>query len=385
MNPEKWLPDYEALKALSHVPFSKNNNVDLLIDGEATFESIFDGIEQAEKYILFQFYIVRDDHLGRRVKERLIQKAHEGIRVYFLYDEIGSHTLPSTYAQDLRDGGVEVSTFNTTQGFRNRFQINFRNHRKIVVVDGKVAWTGGINIGDEYLGHHKKLTPWRDTHVRIQGPAVAGAQSSFIRDWLWAARSLIDVDWVADAAPDGDALVMFVASSPSDDLPTTQLLFVHALNAAKERIWIASPYFVPDTAVIAALQLAALRGVDVRVMLPLIYDRLHVKLSSLWFIEKLEHVGVRFYEFEQGFLHQKVMLIDHGIATVGTANFDNRSFRLNFEVLAVVIDEDFASEVESMLNHDFDRCHVLTADDIRKKPIWTRIAIRIARLLAPIQ
>ncbi len=184
-----------AAEGLAAMPVLRGNGVELLIDGDATFKSILAGIDQAKEYVLVQFYIVHDDGLGRALKDHLIAKAKEGLRVYFLYDEIGSHALPHSYKQELRDAGVEINEFNTRKGSRNRFQLNFRNHRKIVVTDGRVAWIGGHNVGDEYLGKDPKFGHWRDTHVRIEGPAVLKAQVSFMEDWFWATDTLPNLNW----------------------------------------------------------------------------------------------------------------------------------------------------------------------------------------------
>ena len=243
-----------AAEGLARMPILRGNAVELLIDGDATFESIFRGIDEAKEYVLVQFYIVHDDGLGRALKERLIAKAKEGVRVYFLYDEVGSHSLPDSYKEELRRAGAEVSEFNTRKGRRNRFQLNFRNHRKIVVTDGRVAWIGGHNVGDEYLGKDPKFGHWRDTHLRIQGPAVLKAQISFSEDWYWATETLPKLNWTARPAPDGsDARVLIIPTGPADELESANLMFVHAINSAQKRIWIASPYFVPEHAVIVAL------------------------------------------------------------------------------------------------------------------------------------
>jgi cardiolipin synthase len=302
-----------------------------------------------------------------------------------VFDEIGSYKLPKSYLRDIRDAGGHISAFNTRQGLRNRFQLNFRNHRKIVVVDGREAWIGGHNVGDEYLGLGKKFGPWRDTHVHIVGPAVLQAQSTFMGDWFWAARTLPDLNWTPEPAAEGDVETLVLPTGPSDSIERSQLFFVHALNSAQERIWIASPYFVPDEAVIAALQLAALRGVDVRILLPNDPDHLGVYLCSFWYIAELEDVNVHFYRYTAGFMHQKVMLVDDTVASVGTANFDNRSFRLNFEVTAVFADPDFALEVERMLQADFDRSIKVPKNQLEEKGFWFTLAVRLARLTAPIQ
>ena len=383
--PEGFTPAARAAEALAGIPFLRGNSLELLIDGDATFASILEGIDAAEGYILFQFFIVHDDEIGREVKTHLIERAKAGVRVYFLYDEVGSHNLPRSYKDALREAGVEVFDFHTRKGPGNRFQLNFRNHRKVVVVDGKVAWVGGHNVGDEYLGRDPKFGHWRDTHVRIEGPAALGAQLSFAEDWYWTTGSRLDVSWHPVPADGGDVPVLIIPSGPADELETANLMFVHAINTATERIWIASPYFVPDRPVITALQLAGLRGVDVRILIPDEPDHLGVYLAAFAYLDESGSTGVKFYRYQDGFLHQKVMLIDHSFATVGTANFDNRSFRLNFEITALVADDAFAAEVEHMLDADFSKSRLMEPGEYDRKPWWFRFAVKLARLTAPIQ
>ena len=375
-----------AAEALAGMPVLRGNRVDLLVDGDATFTSIFEGIDRAQTYVLVQFFIVHDDDLGRALKERLIAKANQGVRVYFIYDEIGCHDLPRSYIRELRDAGVEMREFNTRKGRRNRLQINFRNHRKIVVVDGQVAWIGGHNVGDEYLGKSPKFGHWRDTHVRIEGPSVLQAQISFSEDWYWAAESLPELSWTPHRASDGSDLpVLIVPTGPADDLETANLMFVHAINSARERIWIASPYFVPDISVLFALQLAGLRGVDVRILIPDEPDHLLVFLAAYSYFDEAAETGARFYRYTDGFLHEKAMLIDDQVATVGTANFDNRSFRLNFEVTAAIADAAFVRDVEQMFERDFEHARLMEPGEYDRKPWWFRLGVRIARLTSPIQ
>ncbi|MEM7135537.1 MAG: cardiolipin synthase [Myxococcota bacterium] len=374
-----------AAEALAGMPALGANQVELLIDGEATFTSILEGIDSARKYVLFQFFIVKDDELGRRVKAHLIRKAMEGVPVYFLYDEVGSHALSAAYTRELREAGVHVTEFNTRKGRGNRFQINFRNHRKVVVVDGCFAWIGGHNVGDEYLGKGQ-FGHWRDTHVRIEGPAVLKAQVSFCEDWAWATDAIPPLSWDPMPADDGGQdVVLIIPTGPADDLETASLMFVHAIHSARERIWIASPYFVPDQAVMVALQLAGLRGVDVRILIPDNPDHLLVFLAAFSYFDQAGQTGVKFYRYLDGFLHQKAMLIDSGVATVGTANFDNRSFRLNFEITAAISDPAFVAEVERMFEQDFAHARLMEDGEYDRKPWWFRFGVRLARLTAPIQ
>jgi cardiolipin synthase len=336
---------------------------------------------------------MRDDELGRKLKDALIDKSRAGVRVYVLYDELGSKKLPVSYIDELRREKILIFPFNTTQGKGNRFRLNFRNHRKIVVVDGDVAYVGGHNVGDEYLGKHPTLTPWRDTHVAVRGPVVQFVQVSFCEDWLWAVGSTPDwqqgekhqLDWDPEKAPNGDSLALCLPTGPADDLETCTLFFLDAINVARERLWIVSPYFVPDEQLMSALQLAALRGVDVRILIPENPDQKLVYYSSFSYLEDAEKSGVKIYRYQPGFLHQKVMLIDDDTAAIGTANFDNRSMRLNFEVTMLVVDQDFAREVATMLEEDFARSREVAATDYTEASIWFRLAVRVARLLAPVQ
>ncbi|MCB1007891.1 MAG: cardiolipin synthase [Acidobacteria bacterium] len=379
------IPNYVAMKRLAQSPLLRGNEVDLLIDGEATFESLFAGLARAERYALVQFYIIHDDGLGRRLKAALLDCAARGVAVYLLYDEVGSSGLPASYLEELEAAGIHQSKFNTTQGAHNRFQLNFRNHRKNVVVDGRETWIGGHNVGDEYLGLDPKVGPWRDTHVRIEGPAAQVAQKMFLADWYWATRTVPDLDWEPKVAASGaDLQAMVLAISPTDVVETAQLFFVHALNAAKERIWIASPYFVPDDAVMAALRLAALRGVDVRVIVPEKSDNPLVDAACRWYARELAGAGIRFFRYGAGFPHQKVLLIDRDIGSIGSPNFDNRSFRLQFEINAIVVDEGFGNQVEAMLRADLARSEAWNPSDLAGAPFVRRLWVSFARLTAPI-
>ena len=371
---------------LAQLPFLGSNAVELLIDGEQTFDSIMEGISQANNYILVQFYIIHDDDLGRRLKQGLIDKARQGVRVYLLYDKIGSHSLPDAYINDLRTAGITVHAFHSTQeGIQNRYQINFRNHRKIVVVDGQKGWVGGHNVGDEYLGKDPKFGPWRDTHVKIIGPAVMQLQISLLEDYHWAAGELLQLDWQPVASPHGNADVLILPSGPADELETASLMYQQAIHSAQQRIWIASPYFVPDEPVLSALHLAVLRGVDVKILIPDRADQQLVYFSAYAFVEELLRAGIEIYRYLPGFLHEKVFLIDDQLAGIGTANFDNRSFRLNFEITALIAEENLVTAVEQMFIDDFNNSAKMKITDVTDKPWWFKMLARASYLTAPIQ
>ncbi|MBW1635219.1 MAG: cardiolipin synthase [Deltaproteobacteria bacterium] len=372
-------------ETLAQLPILNSNSVDLLIDGEKTFDSIIKGIGEAEVYILVQFYIIHDDGLGRRLKQALLEKAREDVRVFLLYDEIGSHSLPRGYIDEMRRAGIAVHSFQSTRGSSNRFQLNFRNHRKIVVVDGKTGWVGGHNVGDEYLGLSPKFGSWRDTHVKITGPAVLELQISFLEDYHWATDTLPDVAWEPVAVPGGDAAVLILPSGPADDLETASLMYQQAIHSAERRIWIASPYFVPDESVLSALHLAALRGVEVRILIPDVADKKLVYYSAFAFVGELLREGIEIYRYLPGFLHEKVFLVDDRMAGIGTANFDNRSFRLNFEITALIVEKGLTRAVEQMFLDDFARSEKMTIQDVENRPWWFKMLARASYLTAPVQ
>lgn len=373
-----------ALTRLADLPITRYNKSQLLVDGDETFRAIFEGVGSAKDYILVQFFIVKDDGLGRELQSRLIQKARENIRIYFLYDEIGCHKLPRRYIQEMENEGIVTSTFHTTKGKTNRFQLNFRNHRKIVVIDGKTAYVGGHNVGDEYVSKNPKFGAWRDTHVKVEGPIVKAIQFCFIEDWYWAKTSIPDLNWEFQKAENGSEETLMIASGPADALDTCGLMFVQAINAARERIWIASPYFVPDQQILSALKLAALRGVDVRILLPQKPDHRTVYLASFSYYQDTLPLGIKLYRYTAGFMHQKVFLVDSTCAAVGTANLDNRSFRLHFELTLLNYDSTFIEKVEDMLLKDFSLSRAVKLAEYTERSFFFKLAVRLTRLLEPV-
>lgn len=373
-----------VLERLAQMPFTHSNNVELLIDGEQIFTALFAAIERAQHYILLQYYIVRDDATGQQLRERLLAKTQQGVAVYFLYDEIGSFQLGNAFIASLRAGGVDIRSFNSTKGRSNRLQLNFRNHRKIIVVDGEVGMVGGNNIGDEYRHLHPILTPWRDTSIELCGPAVTALQLTFLEDWYWACELVPQLRWNPPEPTTHRCDVLVMPTGPADQLETCMLFFQQLAQSARQRLWIVSPYFVPDAALINALQLAALRGVDVRILLPEKADKRLVWLASFASLNEIHSTGIQVYRYRAGFLHQKVWLIDDDCSVIGTANLDNRSFRLNFEVGVVIRDREFAERVEQMLINDFANSALVQRGELATRSLLFRIAVRCSYLLAPI-
>ena len=386
--PEKCLGLHRLVSSLTEVAFTSSNSIDLLVDGEATFGAMLEAIAQAQSYIFFQTYILHADDIGQQFQQALLERAKAGVRVYLLYDAIGANDLPRAYLKTLKKGGVDVAAFRSTQGWRARFQINFRNHRKILIADGRVSFVGGLNIGDEYLGRDPKFGPWRDTHVRLCGPSVQCLQVAFMKDWYWSQRYVPDAQWQVDPVcvdqPSQEQTVLIFAPGPVVPMNDCTYVFSDLIYKAERYLWIASPYFVPDEPTLTALKAAALRGVDVRILLPAKADNLLVYACSFSYYEELRAAGIQLYRYEPGFMHQKVVLMDDAIAAVGTVNLDNRSFRLNFEVMAFVTDCSFVAAVKRMLEKDLSCCREVNLRGYQQRWIGFRLAVRVTRLLAPL-
>lgn len=370
-----------ALTRLTDTPLLRGNDVRLLINGAATYDAQLAAIRHARHAILVQFFAIADDAAGRALHAALEERARAGVTVHFLYDGIGCHALSDDYISSLAASGAQVRKF-ATRRLINRFQLNFRNHRKLLIVDGEVAFVGGHNIGTLYLGERAPLSPWRDTHIEIRGPVLGTLQLIFAEDWFWATRTLPTM--LAPTPTDGNMLCQALPSGPADKQETCSLFFVAAIHAARTRVWLASPYFVPDEGVMSAMQLAVMRGVDVRVLIPARADHHVVFHASTLFAHDAVQAGVRIFRYTPGFMHQKVVLIDDRAAAIGSANLDNRSFRLNFELMVLTLDRDFAGEVAAMLEADFALAQEVGLDEYRNTPYWRRALMHIAHLFAPI-
>jgi len=374
----------QVIEKLARFPFTRGNDVDLLIDAEESYAALFQAIDRAKRSILMQFYIINDDEVGRQFARHLISAAKRGVDVRLLYDEIGCNRTPEAYFAKLRNAGILVSPFGSATRMGKRFQINFRNHRKIAVFDARTGFTGGLNIGDEYLGTSKMRRTWRDTHLRFTGPSVKAAQFSFLEDWHWATGQQLELDWSIPTIQDDAKTALFLATGPADKGDTFKLFVVQAINAAQESIWIATPYFVPDEEVITALHLAAMRGVEVRLLVPETSDHWIVGLAVHAWIDRALTNGAKVHRYQPGFMHQKVMLIDDRFSSVGSGNMDNRSFCLNFEASLLVLDEEFGRKTKAMLERDFERSEPMPNGYLAGRPLLFRLLVNLARLASPL-
>lgn len=378
---------WPVLTRVAGIPFVAGNKVELLIDGDATFSAIKAAIGRARSAVFFQFFAIHDDNLGREMAEALCAKAQEGVRVYFLYDDVGSHGLSNRFLSRLKDAGVNVCGFNEKHKFLRLLgpmRLNYRNHRKLVVIDYKEAFVGGHNVADQYVGRDKWFGHWRDTHVCVEGPAALPCALSFVEDWLWANGETIDIPQATETAMPGDEPVLVMPTGPADTLEECAIAFVESAARAKRRLWLTTPYLVPSLDVQTALCAAAMRGVDVRIMLPEKRDHWTVWLASHAYENLLVQRGVKVYRYTDGFLHQKVSLLDDDLVSIGTVNLDNRSFQINFELTLWFTHERMIRKVEKMLEEDFERTRLTWPEAFSSRSYVFQVLAQGARLLSPI-
>jgi cardiolipin synthase len=366
------------LGGVTQAPLRAGNRVELLVDGRETFDAIFEAIDGAERELLVQFYILRRDALGCALRDRMIAAAERGVKVRVLLDFIGSLMLGPRYIRELRRAGIEVRGVPGVNSPKGRIGVNFRNHRKTVVVDGRLGFSGGLNAGDEYIDGGKHFASWRDTHLRLEGPMAAQLRDLFAVDW----KAVTDQRLPAMEAPEAadGRLGLLTGTGPTDDLERGSLLLCGLVGLARRRLWIATPYLVPHADLSTALQLAQLRGVEVRILIPLPADSRLIWYASREAARNMIRMGIEVMEYLPGFMHQKVMLIDDDIASVGTMNLDIRSALLNFEATALVEDRGFAREVEAMLEADFARARPVPEPPARH----VRVLGPVARLFGPL-
>lgn len=361
------------------------NDVDIYTDGHDKFNALFEDLERARDHIHLLYYIIRNDELGQRLAEILIKKANEGVEVRLLYDDLGSRGLSNKYIKRIRNAGALVESFFPPKFMKLNFKINYRNHRKLAIIDGKVGYIGGFNIGDEYLGKSKKFGYWRDTHLRVKGTAVRDMQTRFILDWNQASRKDIFYEERFYAAkPQGDVGIQIVSSGPDAEWEQIKNGYIKMIMSAKERIYIQTPYFIPDESLRDALRIAALSGVEVNIMIPNMPDHPFVYWATLSHTGDMLNAGAKVFIYQKGFMHSKKIIIDDKIASVGTANIDVRSFRLNFEVNAFLYDFELAGKLVQYFQEDVKYSTQMTQKLYNQRSLGIRFKESISRLLSPV-
>lgn len=369
--------------------FTQNNDIKVITDGEEKFKELFKCIEEAKESVHVLYYIIKNDDLGKRFIKLLEKKASEGVEVRLLYDSVGGRQLNKKSLECLIASGGKVGKFFSSLFPLLNFKINYRNHRKIVVIDGRVGFIGGFNIGDEYLGLKEKFGYWRDTHIKIVGSAVTDLQRRFLLDWGNATREDLSYQpkyfpYMIEDESLGSAGVQIVSSGPDQRDETIKQNYVKLITSAKKSILIQTPYFTPDASVMEAIKIAALSGIDVKIMIPNKPDHLFVYWATYYNVGELLDYGVKVYTYENGFMHAKTVVIDGTVASVGTANFDVRSFKLNFEVIALIFDSNISKQLEDIFYNDMENSLELTKDVYLQRGICIKFKESISRLLSPL-
>ncbi len=371
--------------------YRNDNEVVLYADGKEKFAALLQDIENAEKFIHVQYYIIRNDPLFWTLEEALAKKAQEGVEVRILYDSMGcsiGNRMREADWEKVRSHGIRTAEF--FPAFLKKFQlrINYRNHRKIVVIDNEIAYVGGFNIGMEYVGADEKFGYWRDNHLRIRGSSVLDLQNRFILDWNYAAKENLFANSVyflqQNVRRRGSVGMQIVSSGPDSKYQNVRNNYLKLINKAKSNIYIQSPYFIPDDVILDALRLASMSGVDVRVMIPCKPDHPFVYWATYSYMEDLLDAGVKCYTYDNGFLHVKTVMVDGLACSVGTANMDFRSFCLNFEVNAVIYDAATTQMLEDQFLHDLRSSTMITSYAYERRSLRVRLKEQISRLLSPL-
>lgn len=366
----------------------ENNDIDIFTDGNEKFDALIADLEKAKRFIHLQYYIIRNDVLFQRIIEVLKRKAAEGVEVRILFDGMGCRSVSHAYWKKLQAAGIQTAEF--FPAFLRRFQlrINYRNHRKIVVIDNEVAYVGGFNVGKEYIDLDEKFGHWRDTHLRIRGEGVLGLQLRFILDWNYAAKDNLFQDRrLLGSVSEGErdkCKIQIISSGPDNSLEQIRDNYIRLITKAKRRICIQTPYFIPDEAVLNALLIAVRSGIEVNLMIPCKPDHPFVYWATYSYAGLLVNAGANCYTYDNGFLHSKGIIVDGEVFCYGTANMDIRSFALNFEVNAVVYSRKKAQEMEDIFREDLRYCTQITKDSYAARPLKIRVKEQMCRLMSPL-
>ncbi|GAK02694.1 cardiolipin synthetase [Geomicrobium sp. JCM 19037] len=388
-------PSMDGLESLiymhlthSHAPLTYAQSVDLLTDGDQKFASLFQDIKDATNYIHLQYFSINTDELGDTLISLLTDKAKQGVQVMLLYDGLGSYKITKRYLRDYLEAGGRARAFFPPRSMFTYGSLNHRNHRKLGIIDGKVGYLGGFNIGDKYNTEDSALGYWRDSHLRMTGSAVHHLHDQFISDWnkgkKYRSKAFEDYAVPVSSSLKGGVPMQIVASGPGFETDQVKNGFIQMIQNAKKYIYIQTPYFIPDIGLLDNLRVAILSGIDVRIMIPNKPDHPFIYWATYFHIGELLRLGATIYIYDRGFLHAKTMVVDDRISTIGTTNMDVRSVSLNFEVNTFMYDEDMAIKMKSTFQDDIIDCHELTLEEYEQRSNWVRIKENIARLLSPL-
>ncbi len=387
------IEDYSKKRVISlllntgKLPFTTNNKVSVYIDGNQKFKNLLEDIKNAKNHIHLEYFIIKDSEIGRELKDLLIKKSNEGVKIRILYDDVGCWRFwfYRKFFNEMKEKGIEIVAFLPAKFPLTGGKLNYRNHRKIAIIDGKIGYTGGLNIGDEYMGKNKKFGYWRDTHIKIEGTSVYMLQMIFLTDWYYTTKEIITEDkYFPSPQRCGNSMVQIIASGPDSDWESIRYAYFSAICQAKKSIYIETPYFIPDESILIALKSAALSGVDVRIVFPKIADHKIVNNASYSYFDDILKSGGKVYLYTKGFIHSKIMTIDDKIASTGSANMDLRSFMLNFEINAFIYDKEIVERMNKDFFEDLNNSEELTLDEFSKRKLGKKVRESIARLFSPI-
>lgn len=368
----------------SNAILTNNNEIQVLKDANETFPAIFNSIEQARHHIHLEFYIVEDDSIGNYLRELLIRKALEGVEVRFIYDDVGSWELKRKFLRSMSDAGVKVDCFMRVRFPNLTSKVNYRNHRKILVVDGETAFVGGLNFADRYQNGVPGIGPWRDTHLKVTGGSATALQIIFMADWYFVSKEILKGENYFKPFEAGNGkLVQMVASGPDSDWESIGQAYFAAIASSTEYVYISSPYLMPPSDIMTALKTSALGGIDVRIIVPGLSDAVSSKWGTNSYVEELLEAGVKVFFYQAGFIHSKVIVVDGIFSSVGTANLDFRSLETNFEVNAMIYDEETASILANQFLNDQGKSREVVLEEWIKRPRLNKIKESFARILSP--
>lgn len=371
---------------LSESFYSQNNHIELIYDGDSKFNLLMDDIKKAKDHIHIEYYIVKNDSLSNKLFNLLIEKAAEGVHVRILLDDFGCRSIPLAKINDMRKKGLEIHRFFPSQIRPINFKANYRNHRKIAIIDGQIGYTGGYNVGNEYINLSKRFGHWRDTHLRIQGDAVAGLQLRFLMDYRSASNEKVTLldHYLGRPKYRGNSGIQIVSSGPDSQSEQIKQGFIKMISKARHYILIQSPYFVPDESILEALKIAVGSGVEISIIIPNKPDHPFVYWATYSYIGELLAYNINVYTYEAGFIHSKVIVVDDEVSSVGTCNFDIRSFRLNFEVNAFIYDDVVAKNLRKQFFQDINQCNPLTYEKYKKRSLLIKSKEAFSRLFSPV-
>lgn len=377
------------LRNIEESLLTRGNQLSFYTDGKEKFAALFEDIRNAQDNVHVEYYAFFPDEIGTEFLNVLVEKARSGVEVRLIYDPWGAKGSNAEFFQPLVDAGGKVTAFITSRNLIGKTRLNYHLHRKIVVIDGMIAWTGGFNVGDQYLGRSQKFGYWRDTHGRIVGPGSFSLQEIFIKDWNISVPDEADELDYEDRyfvfpEKEGTVSMQVVSDGPENDAAILKSAFVKMILAAEDKIWIQTPYLIPDDTMFNALLIAAQSGVDVRIMIPNMPDHPFIFRATQYYANQLTKKGIKIYNYQNGFLHAKTILMDDKICSFGSTNQDIRSYDLNFEVSAFVYDEAVTLEMQEIFLKDQENAKLLTEEAIKQQSRWLRFKQNFSRLLSPI-